>query len=584
MRKLKDAAAHLSHSKVTYMSSKLETLSSTSNAAISAASTVEVTPVVDDIPSLGPDHGAADAQLWYGATQQASQSATELQQRGDKAIRQMLAMIILDAELQNGEFYKTEIKLQNIGLPKNRDKLTLACVCHMSIDVAHADTKTKANNSKALNRYVSAGRQLLMEAPRDESGKLAVPFNGDGVAALMAIIAAKGGINSLMQLHLDAKKGQTSTELIALDEEDLAELRLQRFAERLTGGNELIVGLGRRESEKPIQVDEEISLTAAARNAIASQFSFPPENVKFLKEFLAVGHCVPEIATDILANHFDDPEDKSAPRRFTHRHFVFDPDGNVWISPILSEASVIVKVSPRIDFLGMRIQGHVELRTQQVRSVEANLAGDRADAFDLSVEGAADTKNGVARLRLSSGAAVKDQNGNSKSVSLLVQQVHSNSGVLPLALDPFTPKHTIAGTDILPVMKEIAASCGDAIKKTKPVKLAGSGGILTLSVGKAERSFNHLDVPSNFSLSVRADDFSAVSNALTNLDITTNITVGLDPEMLVLMFETKSASYSVHIPKQGIDGKRSNRFMRKLEPQAWQSVASVNDSHAAAAE
>lgn len=156
----------------------------------------------------------------------------------------------------------------------------------------------------------------MVSTPRNENGKLGVSFDAEGVSSLMRIIADKGGINSLMKVHLDAKKGQTNSDLIVLDTEDLAELRMQRLAERLSGGNELIVGLGRRESEKSILVDEEIKLTAAAKNAIASQFSFPAKNVQFLKELLVVGHCVSEVSTNKLVNRFDDPEDKSAPRRF----------------------------------------------------------------------------------------------------------------------------------------------------------------------------------------------------------------------------------------------------------------------------
>lgn len=101
-----------------------------------------------------------------------------------------------------------------------------------------------------------------------------------------------------------------------------------------------------------------------------------------------------------------------------------------------------MKVEPIDNLLRRPIQGHVEFRTQQLRSIEANLAGDHADAFDLNVEDVVDTNNGVARLTLSSQAAVKDKDGNSKSVNLLVQQVYSKSGILPLALDTFSSKHS----------------------------------------------------------------------------------------------------------------------------------------------
>ncbi|MBP2461837.1 MULTISPECIES: hypothetical protein [unclassified Rhizobium] len=284
-------------------------------------------------------------------------------------------------------------------------------------------------------------------------------------------------------------------------------------------------------------------------------------------------------------NRFDDPEDKSAPRRFAHRHYVFYPGGNIVVSPILSEASVIVEVEPIASLLGeMPIQGHVEFRTQQIASIEANLAGDRADAFDLRAEDATGTKSGVARIILSSQAAVRDKEGKSKTIPLLVQQVYSRSGVFPLALSPFIPKHTFKDADILSAMKEIGASCGDAIKKTKPVTISGSKGKVTFCVGKAEKSVDHSGVTNDFSLNVRADDFSAVSCALADVDITTGITLGIHSEMLGLSFGTKSASYSVYIPRQGIDGTRSNRFKSKLEPQVWPGLALTEDDEAAEAE
>ncbi len=546
--------------------------------AYNSATELDVSNVTVDVPDIGIDPGATDADKWCNATHLAGSDAATMAMRSDHFQRKFYSMIFIDSVLHTPEFYKTKLKEKKFGIPKNEDVLTLAVAYHMALDVAHTDAAVRSNNSKALNRTVSSLRQLRALAPRHESGKLAVTFDPEGVAGLMKIIADNGGTSKLEAEYLKSKKDKTQANLIPLDPEDLAALRLERFAATSSGGNELVLGLARRQNDQ-VQIVEELRLTAAMKSALAAQFSFPNENVEFLAELLAVSQSVIEQRTDLLANRFDDPADKSAPRRFAHRHYVFNPDGSITVGPIsLVDAGTIILVQPKINLLGKPVEGHVEFRTQQVHSVATNLADGRVDAFDITVEDPTNTQFGKARLVLSSQAAVRDGDGKSPVLSLLIQQVYSRSGVLPLALGTFSVEHKLENLDALRTMKDIADACGDAIKNTKPVQIGAEGGAVTFSVGRTEKSITHKAAPRSFDLNVRADDFAAATKALACVeDKIMAIDLGLHSQMLVIVLQTKHATYSIHVPAQRTDGQRSNRFMQKLEPHVWPDLPAVID-------
>lgn len=85
--------------------------------------------------------------------------------------------------------------------PNDDTKLGFDCICRF---VEREYASGKANNSKSLNRDVSASRRLQNgSASRDHNGQLTALFNVEGVA-------------SPIRIYLDAKKDQTSTELIPL--------------------------------------------------------------------------------------------------------------------------------------------------------------------------------------------------------------------------------------------------------------------------------------------------------------------------------------------------------------------------------
>lgn len=553
------------------MSKKTELQSSTSNATINAATspaTVVAAEDLKDIPSVDPAKHAGAGADWFKATEQSALNSRDQDARSDKAAHQALAMIVLAAEIHSPEFYKDQLKKEGLGLPKNEDALTLAMALHMRLDVGHADPKTKSNHSKALNRLVSAGKQLRVKA-RGQSKKFDVPFNAEGVAKLMALIREGGGINALMTAYQAASNGKEKADIIALDADIMAELRMQRLAERMTKGQQLLVGLVSRDQNNSIAVAEEIKLTPALKNAIASQFDLATPEVAFLKELLRIGHCVPEFPTNVLVNRYDDPHDTSAPRRRTRRHFVFNPDGTISISQILSDAGVIVTVKPELILLGMQVEGHVEFRTQQVHAIEVNLSGDRASVFDLEVQQVTDSASGIARVRLSSQATVTKDGEEKRSVSVLVQQVQSKTGVLPLTLADYRPKLQVTDVALLPAWRFIADKCGDAIKKNQPVTISMAKGKLTFEVGAEKVPVDVASGTQDFSMQVRPDDFAAVAKGLSDVALVGQFSLGLDPDMLRLSFKTKAAAYSVHVPKRGIDGTRSNRFITKLEPQVW---------------
>ncbi len=535
--------------------------------------------VVADVPTIDR---VVDAEVWCAATERSVTEASAMSSRSDRYAHKSYAMIAMDIELHDAAFYEAMLKKKNFGIPKNRDVVSLAAAFHLKLDVAHTDSKTKANNSKALNRAVSSIRQLRALAPRDNAGKINISFDSAGVTALMKIIADNGGIAKLEAEYLKSKKGDTGIDLIPLDMDDLAALRAERLAALIATGSELIVCLGHRAQPDAVSVNRELKVTTAVRNAIAEQVSFANDEVAFLKELLDVGRCVIEQQTDILVNRYDDPNDRSAPRRLANRHYVFNPAGGITVSPIsLAAASVILTVEPNeVDLLGKPVQGHVEFRTQQLRSVEANLTDDRVDAFDLDVEDTPGLSSGVMRLMLSSKAAVKDKDGHGKTVNLLVQQCYSRRGVLPLVLDGFKSKHSIKDVSLYTQWKEAARASGDAAKHGKAVTISAEDGRIIFAVGKTKQTIKHLDAPTGFTLNVRADDFVAVADALPPADDLNTISLGLHPEMLVLILETEAAKYSIHIPARRSDGSRSNRFVTKLQPQVWPGLDSLAEDDA----
>ncbi|MBB3967331.1 hypothetical protein [Rhizobium metallidurans] len=552
------------------MSSEQTTSPSSYNLSTSAQAIAVATasdPVeFDDVPSLGADHGAADEAKWHEATIKVISQANGLSLRSDKAARQSLAMVLIDVELHRPEFFQLGLKQEGFSEPANKDVLTLGIAFHYRLDVGHKDVATKTNNSKMLNRLVSAARYIKSKAI-DKTGKLKVTFDKAGVEQLMTIIKEEGGINASMEKYLAAKKGTEKTDLIILDEDLLAAVREERYAANQPDDAELVVGFGRRGGDNSVSLINELTLTAAVKRAIAAEFKSPEPKVAFLRQLLQVKRAVIEEKTNLLINHFDDINDKSAPRRRAHSHVVFNPGKEITISPILSDASVVVRIVPTIDLLGSPVVAHIEFRTQNIRSIEANLTADRIDAFQLSATSTPGLKSGIVRLTLSSDVAVDP----SKTVDLLVQQVYSKTGNLPLTLENFVPSVTLDSVDFLPAMKQIADGSKDAIKKSKPVTITAEPGRLTCSVLELHAEIIHEGSARKLSTGVRADDFQAVTAMLVDVkdDIIGGISLGIHADMLQVVFATQLASYQVHIPKQTGNGTRSDKFMRKLVPVMW---------------
>jgi hypothetical protein len=535
-------------------------------AAIAAERAKDVKWDAKSVPTLGAEPSEAEIKKWNDAIRRKVAETGDAAVRSDRYAHEAFVMTTLASTLNEASWYEGQLKDAQVGIPVNKDALTLAFAYHLDLDVGHA-TNGK-NHSKALNRYYCAGRQLL-SLYRNEDGSLALPFNPVGVLKLVERVEIWGGIAKLEQEYRKTKRNDDDTTLVALDADKLAKLRLDGLADRLAGGEELVVAWGER-SDGSVVVREELKLTPAVKNALAAQFATIEPKVRLLKELFEVGRCVPELKTNIPRDKFDDPNDKKTVMRRTRRHFAFNPDNSVTISQVLSAAGVIVRANPRVELLDRPVLGHVEFRTQQCPKVEANLADGRADAFHISYEDAPEAKTLELRIKLTSSAAdPKDE------IKLPVQYSHSDAGNLPLALDDFEPMQTFEKVSgLLPTIQEITPACKAADKTKTPIAVTASAGDISFSVRTLSRSIKHGGATRNISVDVHPVDFEAVTLALANVVPLDGISLGIDPSMLVFSFETASGAYKVFLPAvSGGDIARSSRRMGLLVPTAWPSTA-----------
>lgn len=151
------------------MSKNTEIHASVSANAITAAVDPKAHLVFKNIPSLGAAVSATDAKSWSDSTEACAGDARTYADKKHSSTQQTVAMIVMDAQLHTFSFYETKLKEAGLGLPQKKDVLTYAFAWHLRLDVSDADKKKASDNSKALNRYVSAGRRLIALA-RNEIG------------------------------------------------------------------------------------------------------------------------------------------------------------------------------------------------------------------------------------------------------------------------------------------------------------------------------------------------------------------------------------------------------------------------------
>jgi len=560
------------------MSAKSSLASSASKLAEAAASKGEVALVFDNVPSLGSNLGAADVEQWHKFTKECATNSAAYSDRSRQAARQALVAILMDAQIHSLDYYATLLKEFDIGAPQKKDVLTYALAWHLQINVTDLNSKKATDNSKALNRFANAGHRLKVLARKKfgtTNGKINFTYDAKGVRAVLEIVDAEGGINAMAAVG--AATDKDSLKVIPLSPVGWAKRRADKLAVKLADGAEIMVALTQTDDTGSLTVKKQLAVPAEAMNLIYPQLKLGDERVQFLKELFAVGEAVVEERTNLLVDpDVDDPSDAYAPRRLTARQFVFNPDGTLVISPILRESSVIVLATPKVDLLQKDVHfqdgllGHLKFDTYGRRRAAANLADDREDAFDYDVGDATGTE-GLARIVLKTPVA-KTEKDRLKDVGMLIQRVRSKEGNFPLTLDPSVrPQVDLGETpDLLDKMEAISRG-GKSLKADLiPVTVYLDANNLTFSgAPRAENVAHSADLggrKGRFDLDV--DDFVAVTAALRNVQINGAFSVSVDREMFVIWFDTDYASYAVIIPTLA-EGKRSTKYIYKLEPVAW---------------
>lgn len=553
------------------MSTKSQNLSSTSGAAIAAADKPDAQLAFTNIPSLGTAPGAADAEKWHETTKACAGEAITYADKKRVATQQALVMMVMDAQLHKFDYYNTKLKEAGLGRPQKKDALTYAIAWHLKLDVSDADKKKATDNSKALNRLVSAGQRLIALGRKElgsERSNIVVNYDAEGVAALLSIVVREHGINAMAMAGGGADDEKLKQ--IALSPEGLARRQEKKLADKLSDQSEVVLAVAQSRDDGNVTVKQPLSLPAEAMVFIYPQLKLADPRIRFLAELFAVGEAIVEEKTDHLVNpEVDDPNDAYAPRRSASRQYVFHPDGKMTISPILRDTGVVVIVQPKLDLLNIGVKGHVKFQTYGRRRAAINIAGARQDAFDFTWTDAGETE-GVGRITLTTPVAKSDAD-KVKDVGMLIEHVRSKQENFPLIVDPaFAPKMLLgAAPGLLDKMDAVSQSAKNMLRNGMPVTISAETGKLSLSGYSKTEVVQIEPAKGKGRIDVHPGDFTAVTAAIKTVGVQSQFNVAIDPDMLVISFQTEFAGYDIHIPAALQGMVRSNRYIMKLDPVAW---------------
>lgn len=535
--------------------------------------------VFQDVPSFGKTLNASQAIEWRQKTQECAGSATDFATKKRMAVRQLVAMVVMDAQQAPAGFFEGELKNAKLGVPRSKNPLAAAFAYHLKLDVANADKKKRSDDSKALNRYANAGQRLFdlarAKMPAQDGG-IDITYDSAGVAMLMDIIDDEGGVNAMA---LSSQSDPTEAGAIikiapdahVIRQANLAKARFGKSASGTTG--ELVFALALQPSGQEAKIARTLELPPEAMALVYSTLDLADEHIRFLAELFAIGEMIIEEKTNILVNHEDNPDDPVSPRRLASRQFVFHPDGKMSISPILNPSGVIITVKPSVDLLGEPIQGHVRLQTYGRRRAAANIKDKkRRDAFDFEVTGPGDTE-GIKRIKLTTPVAATDDD-QKLDVGMLIEQVRSRTSNFPtIVADSFRPTiNTGDLTDLVAKMKDVASVAKKLGTKGAHVRLTLAAQSLSIACHSPIVSLPAPQARTSGTVNVHPDDFVAVTEALAQIQLKSPVSAAMDDDLLVLRFDTEFAHYEVHLPSVSDKLQRSNRHIVKMSPVTWPRI------------
>lgn len=486
------------------------------------------------------------------------------------------AAAMLAIEIAHRTHHDWQAEVEGLGLHVPTSKHAYMAATAATFGTQAQDKTAKEQRAKFLDRTALAVENLVGKVQSDSS---AYPRTEAGVATLVEIIDDAGGLSKLADEQRKAKgaTAKPKTEkrgAIALDPASVREVRLQKAKALLAANAPNIKAVSRvaiiHDDGETQRVAMVVPATREEEEGLLLHVNATDRLVDLFGELFKAGTMVHEDKTEILKAELDDPEDPEDGFRPAFRHFVFADHQPVVISPILTNASVVVIANPREAIFPNPLGQVCHLRTQQRRIAEANIADpERRAAFSAEIRQAAETQHGVCRLWLTTQAAANSED-NDRNVGVLVEPLKSARGNLPLNVDEsrFNPKFTGAITiDAWRTRNETFVA--------KHAKAAGSAEKLDHSFGANEwkiasrKRDHHSDISGtsgSASVAVREDDFRLVSEAIAALPVKGPINASADPKTgLRFEFSTPHFDYKVFVPSRTPSGDRNAMLFRHFE-------------------
>lgn len=515
----------------------------------------------------GEDEGETGVEwsAWESDRRRLGQeSQTEFEGARTK-LKRAVAMLAIEIVSRPEHDWDAEAEESGLDVPDSKHARMAATAATFGAQAD--DDAAKGHRAKFLDRTALAVEYLGDTVRADPA---IYPATETGVADLIRFIDREGGITKLASLQR-AKNAPASKDMkgtagaITLNGKAARESHLQKAREYLNACAPNDKAVSRiaiiHDDGENQQVVEVVSATAEEEDRLLLRLNAADRLVDQFGELFQAGEMVWEEKTEILKDQDDDPEGPEKGFRPAFRHFVFADDRPIVISPILTNASVVVSATPR-DAIFTEPLGQVcHLRTRERCIAEANIADpERRTAFTAEIREATDTQHGVCRFWLTTQAAAERED-NGRDVGVLVEPLKSAQGNLPLNVDEsrFKPKFT--GT--------ITAKAWQERHETfiaKHVKAAASSEKMdhTFSASEWKIDANKKDNLSavagkgRTSVIVREGDFLLVSKAMAALPIRGLIDVSADPKTgLRFEFRTLRFDYKVFVPSRDPNGGRN---------------------------
>ncbi len=534
--------------------------------------------LIIEVPNFGFTMTDEEHESWTAAVFEGRDKIASLSSQKRKAVRLTFVMAYIGHYSRESSYFKAKLESQQLGIPASNNSFALSMACYFGLDTKAADTRERSNNSKALNRYITAAQQFdsMVEKLPHDANKIAVEASPDGVRKLLTLLEESGGINALAAAF---GRGGDAPVRLPIDDAKLAAQILERgdeYLQRSAGNSNPKFCIGYVGDGEP-RFGFELDIPAELKPDLYARFPIARPEIRALSELARLAGSVAEEPTDIPIDRSLDPA--KAPKRTTSRMYMFHPSAGeirgdfITVSPLLASSGTVVEARLTQELLGQPVQGHAVLRTEPRRSMEVLLTHAKLPLVLEFELGDIMGTDGVARIDIASDVTKNPEDGK---VSVLVQRL---KGEIPMTVDSasFAPSGNV-------VMGRHGWSrlVGEYPDKLQAIKKPGAALVEIIADGNTLRIVDPLASLSldaaatgSGSIKVRLDDLYRFLRSVAQIQPVGDVTVLIDPKMIAFEFATASAAYRVCIPSAvkgalpNSDCTRSDRHLTKLEPIAW---------------